>query len=76
MSTSKTYHENLAEYLEEQDAGWPRFIVTAWHGEGRSIFYVVDTQAREDEQPSIVASPIDRGVAERVADFYNRAAVK
>jgi hypothetical protein len=73
MSVRKTYHEELAEYLEEQDARRPRFIVTAWHGESRSIFYVVDTRAHEDDQPCIVASPIDRGIADRVADSYNQA---
>jgi hypothetical protein len=74
MDKRKTYHEELAEYLDEQDARGPRFIVTAWHGESRSIFYVVDTQAHEDEQPCIVASPIDCGIADRVADSYNQAA--
>ena len=33
-----------------------RFRVTVQHGEGRSVYYVVDTAQPEAEQPAIVAS--------------------
>lgn len=32
------------------------YIVTAWHGEGDSTFYVVDQTQPDDLQPAIVRS--------------------
>ena len=42
-----------------------RYVVITWHGEHRSLFYVVDTQAPEEEQPAVVASFESRDAAER-----------
>lgn len=32
-----------------------RYKVTTWHGEGDSLYYIVDTEAPEGEQPAVVA---------------------
>ena len=37
-------------------AGPDRYRVTVYHGEGSSVFHIIDTQAPEDEQPCIVRS--------------------
>ena len=33
-----------------------RYKTTVWHGEGDSLFYVVDTEAPPDEQPCVVGT--------------------
>ena len=33
-----------------------RFRVVVWHSETRTVYYVIDTAAPENEQPEIVAS--------------------
>lgn len=40
------------------------YRVTTWHGEGRSVFYVIDTH--DEEQPSVVASCDNLEVAEQI----------
>jgi hypothetical protein len=50
-----------------------RFIVSPWHGEGRSVFYVVDSTAPEDSQPHVVADYPDRESADRHATALNLA---
>lgn len=40
-----------------------RYKVTAWHGESGSIFYVVDSQAPEQDQPAILFSYRNRHTA-------------
>lgn len=48
-----------------------RYIVTVWHGELRSLFYVVDTEAPCDERPAICSTWHDRAGAEREAAEMN-----
>lgn len=33
-----------------------RYSIVIWHGEARSLFYVVDADAPEDEQPAVIAT--------------------
>ncbi|MDI6772336.1 MAG: hypothetical protein QME77_07070 [bacterium] len=35
-----------------------------WHGEGRTVFYVADESAPDDEQPCVIASFYSREEAE------------
>jgi hypothetical protein len=42
----------------------PRFRIVTAHGEHRSLFYVVDAAAPEDEQPCVVATATCRTDAE------------
>ena len=32
------------------------YMVAVWHGEGRTVFYVVDSRQPESEQPAVVCS--------------------
>lgn len=48
-----------------------RYRITAWHGEGRSVFYVVDAYAPFQERPALVASYIIRENAEHEAARLN-----
>ena len=41
-----------------------RFRIVSFHGEGRSLFYVVNASASEDEQPAIVETFFTREEAE------------
>lgn len=47
------------------------YKVTVWHGEHGSLFYVVDTQAPESEQPAVKVVCGTRASAEKVAAFHN-----
>ncbi|MCI0540850.1 MAG: hypothetical protein L0Z50_37090 [Verrucomicrobiales bacterium] len=40
--------------------------IVTFHGEGRSLFYVVNTSASEDDQPAIVETFLTREEAERI----------
>lgn len=33
-----------------------RYVITIWHGEGSTVYYVIDTWASEQDQPAVVAS--------------------
>ena len=33
---------------------YPRYTVTDWHGEGGSLYYVVDAMAHDGEQPAVL----------------------
>jgi hypothetical protein len=44
--------------------GKTRYVVITWHGEHRSLFYVVDSEAPEDEGPAVLASYTERAAAE------------
>jgi hypothetical protein len=48
-----------------------RYHVVPWHGEGRSLFYVVDGHAPEDEQPAILGTFTRREWAESTAVDLN-----
>ena len=48
-----------------------RFIVTVWHGERRTLFYVVNMQTAEENQPDIVATFHSREQAEEHAYKLN-----
>ena len=48
-----------------------RFIVTVWPGESKSLFYVVDTEEDEEEQPYIVATFDSREEAREYAYKLN-----
>ena len=48
-----------------------RFRVVTWHGEGRSVWYVVDTAAPASEQPAVIVSYTDRSAAELHAARLN-----
>ena len=50
-----------------------RYIVTAWHGESRSLFYVCDSSAPDGEQPAIVRSFRKRSDADSFANYKNAA---
>lgn len=45
-----------------------RLTITVWHGEARSLFYVVDADAPHDEQPAVVVSCHSREEAEAYRD--------
>ena len=50
-----------------------RYKVTAWHGEGRSVFCVVDSFAPESEQPAVVGEWKSKEMADsqaRTCNFY------
>lgn len=49
-----------------------RFIVTTWHGEGRSLHYLVDTGQPEEEQPAVMDTFDRRSDAEHWASMFNR----
>jgi hypothetical protein len=42
-----------------------QFKIITWHGESRSLFYVVDAWASTDEQPYVVRTFHDRADAAR-----------
>lgn len=52
-----------------------RFIATVWHGESKSLFYVVDAEATEENQPYIVATFDSREEADELVNelesFWN-----
>ena len=48
-----------------------RYFLVAWHGEARSVWHVVDDEARQ--QPSVVRSFTDRAAAERHVEALNAA---
>lgn len=48
-----------------------RFKVIANHGESKSVFSVVDTQAPDDEQPCVVTSFTDREKANKSTTEHN-----
>lgn len=48
-----------------------RYIITLWHGECTTLYYIVDTQAHDDEQPCVVESFTQRSIAESECAKYN-----
>ena len=50
------------------------YKVIAVHGEGRTLFHVVNAAAPEAEQPTIIRTWQDRQAAEMEADELNRLA--
>lgn len=51
-----------------------RYVVSVWHGEGRSIFAVVDTFAPESEQPAVVSTHATREAADDAVEGHVVAA--
>lgn len=49
-----------------------RYSVTAAFGESGSLFYVVDGDAPDGEQPAVVATHVNRKSAQQIADEMNR----
>lgn len=47
----------------------PRFKITYWHGEWKSLFYIIDMSAKDSEQPAVVATFDTRDDAREHADF-------
>jgi hypothetical protein len=52
--------------------GNSRFIVTSWHGEHGSMFYVIDTDAISHEQPCIIFCDVSKKIAEDFAKSFNK----
>lgn len=50
-----------------------RFIIVPVHGEGRSLFNIVDTTAPSDEQPCVIQSFERRDAAERAVITFTEA---
>ncbi len=50
-----------------------RFKVVVWHGEHRTLFYVVDTAAHQDDQPAVVVTYHSRREADEAARCFNGA---
>ena len=48
-----------------------RYRVTCWHGEARTLWYVVDTHAPEGEQPAVVWTFHSPTLAHAEADLLN-----
>jgi hypothetical protein len=47
--------------------------VVVWHGEGGTLFYVVDTAAPDDDQPAVLATFWQRWEAEaHIADLIDQ----
>lgn len=63
------------ERAAKQDAkkAAPRFTVTPWHGEGKSVFHVIDTHAPDGQQPAafVAAYTNDRAAANADAKKRN-----
>ena len=50
----------------------PTAILVPWHGEGRTLWYVVDTSAPEAEQPSVLVTLTRAEEAEHVRKTLER----
>lgn len=50
-----------------------RYRITTAHGEGRSLFYVVDAQAPEGDSPAVLATCSDRESADFLLDLLDLA---
>ena len=51
-----------------------RYRIEIQHGEHRSLWYIIDTEAPDDEQPAVVRTCFSLGHAEDVAGTLNAAA--
>lgn len=53
-----------------------RYTVSAWHGESRSVFHVLDKQAPEEAQPLAIVTLHDIDKAREVAATLNKQAAR
>lgn len=49
-----------------------RYIVAVWHGEHRSVFYIIDTIAPSNEQPAVILTLPTKTGADEVCAAFNR----
>ena len=48
-----------------------RYKMVTWHGEGSTVYYIVDTAAPAEDQPAVVCSYRDKAEAEEAQRCFS-----